>query len=340
MKIMKYVFELLAELEDVGIDAIFDSEKPPVSVLISEILEYQAMLKDHDVNNRLLEELVFKYAAAEKKLKQLNRELIWQQNRIQEDLDAAADIQKSLLPQKMNIAAQMEVAWYFEPCDKIGGDIFNMIQLDDDHWVIYILDVSGHGVPAAMVTVSVSQLMQLHTGFLIKRSTESASNSLIMSPAEVMNALDQEFPFDRFNNFFTINYLVLDTKTGLFTYANAGHPKPVILRKNGLLEELTVSGPPIGTRDFRLNDDETFFKEERIQIYSGDKVILYTDGLVEYYDENDEFYGNRQFYEALMAIKEKPVNDIVNHVIKSLKAFGNNAKTADDITLLGFEVKQ
>ena len=318
----------------------FDSEKPPVSVLINEILEYQAMLKDHDVNNRLLEELVFKYAAAEKKLKQLNRELIWQQNRIQEDLDAAADIQKSLLPQKMNIAAQMDVAWYFEPCDKIGGDIFNMIQLDDDHWIIYILDVSGHGVPAAMVTVSVSQLMQLHTGFLLKRSTESASDSQIMSPAEVLNALDQEFPFDRFNNFFTINYLVLDTKTGLFTYANAGHPKPVILRKNGLLEELTVSGPPIGTRDFRLNDTEIFFKEEQVQIYPGDKVILYTDGLVEYYDENDEFYGNRQFYETLMAIKEKPVNDIVNHVIKSLKAFGNNAKTADDITLLGFEVRQ
>jgi sigma-B regulation protein RsbU (phosphoserine phosphatase) len=240
----------------------------------------------------------------------------------------------------MNIAAQMEVAWYFEPCDKIGGDIFNMIQLDDDHWVIYILDVSGHGVPAAMVTVSVSQLMQLHTGFLIKRSTESSSDNQIMSPAEVLNALDQEFPFDRFNNFFTINYLVLDTKTGIFTYANAGHPKPVILRKNGLLEDLTVSGPPIGTRDFRLNDNETFFKEERVQIYPGDKVILYTDGLVEYYDENDQFYGNRQFYKALMELKEKPVNEIVNQVIKSLKAFGNNAKTADDITLLGFEVKQ
>jgi sigma-B regulation protein RsbU (phosphoserine phosphatase) len=304
------------------------------------ILECQAMLKDHDVNNKLLEELVFKYAAAEKKLKQLNRELIWQQNRIQEDLDAAADIQKSLLPQRTNIIEQMDVAWYFEPCDKIGGDIFNMIQLDNDYWVIYMLDVSGHGVPAAMVTVSVSQLMQLHTGFLINRSTESAPGRQAMSPVEVLSALDQEFPFDRFNNFFTINYFVLNAKTGLVNYANAGHPKPVILRKKGLFEELTTSGPPIGTRDFRLTDEEIVFKEEQIQIYPGDKVILYTDGLVEYYDENYEFYGNKRFYDTLKEHKKKPVSDIVKTVIKSLKAFGNNVKTADDITLLGFELKQ
>jgi len=317
----------------------FTSKNTPVSVFINELLECQAMLKDHDVNNKLLEELVFKYAAAEKKLKRLNRELIWQQNRIQEDLDAAADIQKSLLPQKTNITEQMDVAWYFEPCDKIGGDIFNMIQLDDDHWAIYMLDVSGHGVPAAMVTVSVSQLMQLHTGFLIKKSTGSAYDSQIMSPVEVLNALDQEFSFDRFNNFFTINYFVLNTKTGQFNYANAGHPKSVILRKNGLFEELTESGPAIGTLNFRPVENEIFFKEEQFQIYPGDKVVLYTDGLVEYFNEDAEFYGIKRFYDTLIQLNQKPVSEIVNTLIKSLKAFGNNAKTADDITLLVFELK-
>ena len=318
----------------------YDSEKPPVSVLINELLECQAMLKDHDVNNKLLEELVFKYAAAEKKLKQLIRELIWQQNRIQEDLDAAADIQKSLLPQKTNIIEQMDVAWYFEPCDKIGGDIFNMIQLDNDYWVIYMLDVSGHGVPAAMVTVSVSQLMQLHTGILINKRADSSSDSKIMSPVEVLNDLEQEFPFDRFNNFFTINYFILNTENGILNYANAGHPKPVILRKNGGFEELASGGPPIGTRSLRLQDDQVVFKEEQIQIYPGDKVILYTDGLVEYYNENDEFYGNDRFYNRLRELQGKPVSDIVNASIKSLKVFGNNRKPADDITLLGFEIKQ
>ena len=159
-----------------------DLETPPVSLLINEILECRARLKDHEVNNELLEQLVFKYAAVEKDLNELNRELIWQQKRIQDDLDAAADIQKSLLPQKTNISEHVDVAWYFEPCDKIGGDIFNMIKLDDDHLVIYMLDVSGHGVPAAMVTVSVSQLMQMHNGFLIQEGAGPSTENKIMSP--------------------------------------------------------------------------------------------------------------------------------------------------------------
>jgi sigma-B regulation protein RsbU (phosphoserine phosphatase) len=296
------------------------------------------MVKDHEVNNQLLEELVFKYVAAEKRLKQLNRDLLWQQKRIQQDLDAAADIQKSLLPHNTNIVERADVAWFFEPCDKIGGDIFNMIQLDNDHWVIYMLDVSGHGVPAAMVTVSVSQLMQLHTGFLMQKEPGSSSETNIKSPVEVLDALDREFPFDRFSNFFTINYFILNTSNGILNYANAGHPKPVILRKKGTLEELEYSGPPIGIRSLNLNADQIFFNEEQIQISPGDKVILYTDGLVEYYNENEEIYGHDRFLSRLMELKGESVKDIVNESIKSLKAFGKNKKPADDITLLGFEL--
>jgi sigma-B regulation protein RsbU (phosphoserine phosphatase) len=315
-------------------------EKPAVSMLINELLEARAQLKDHEVNNQLLEELVFKYAEAEKQLKQLNRDLLWQQKRIQQDLDAAADIQRSLLPHETNMAAHADVAWFFEPCDKIGGDIFNMIQLDEDHWAIYMLDVSGHGVPAAMVTVSVSQLMQLHSGILMQSGTGTSPQVKIRSPAEVLNTLDREFPFDRFNNFFTINYFVLNTVNGDLNYANAGHPKPVILRQNGTLENLESNGPPIGISSLNLNDDPITFDDEHAHISPGDKVILYTDGLVEYYNENEAFYGIDRFHSRLLELNGKSVKDIVNESIKSLKAFGKNRRPADDITLLCFELMQ
>ena len=314
------------------------SQAPPVSLLINELLEAWAQVKDHEVNNELLEELVFKYVEAEKQLKQLNRDLLWQQKRIQQDLDAAADIQKSLLPHNTNIVDRADVAWFFEPCDKIGGDIFNMIQLDDDRWAIYMLDVSGHGVPAAMVTVSVSQLMQLHTGFLVQRNPESSTELNIKSPVEVLNALDREFPFDRFNNFFTINYFILNTTNGKISYANAGHPKPVILRNNGTLEELESNGPPIGIRSLNLNDAQISFDEKQARISPGERVILYTDGLVEYYNEKKEFYGNNRFHSRLLELNGESIKDTINESIKSLKAFGNNKKPADDITLLGFEL--
>ena len=314
------------------------SEAPPVSLLINELLEAWAQVKDHEVNNELLEELVFKYAEAEKQLKTLNRDLLWQQKRIQQDLDAAVDIQKSLLPHNSNIVDRADVAWFFEPCDKIGGDIFNMIQLDEDHWAIYMLDVSGHGVPAAMVTVSVSQLMQLHSGFLMQRGPGSSPEVNIKSPVEVLNALDREFPFERFNNFFTINYFILNTSNGNLNYANAGHPKPLILRKNGTLEELESTGPPIGIRSLNLSDDRITFDEEQAQVSPGDKVILYTDGLVEYFNEHEEFYGNDRFQNRLLELNGAAIKDIINESIKSLKDFGKNKKPADDITLLGFEL--
>jgi sigma-B regulation protein RsbU (phosphoserine phosphatase) len=111
-------------------------------LLLKQALEYWASLKDNGINNQLLQDLVFKYSVAEKKLKQLNQELLDKQKRLDEDLVAAAEIQKSLLPQKIDSAENLEVAWEFEPCEHMGGDIFNMFQLDDDHWGIYMLDVS------------------------------------------------------------------------------------------------------------------------------------------------------------------------------------------------------
>lgn len=93
-----------------------------------------------------------------KKLIRANQELLKKQELIEEDLRAAAGIQQSLLPSRPPDVDVVDVAWRFLPCQRIGGDIFNVIQLDEDHLAIYMLDVSGHGVPSAMVAVSVSHI--------------------------------------------------------------------------------------------------------------------------------------------------------------------------------------
>jgi serine phosphatase RsbU (regulator of sigma subunit) len=146
-----------------------ETKTPQLAALTYQLLEFWATTKDFEIDNKLLQELVFKYAVSEKKLKALNKELTWRQQRIEEDLAAAAEIQKSLLPQKIDSIDHLAVAWKFQPCHKIGGDIFNMAQLDDDHWGIYMLDVSGHGVPAAMVAVSVFQNLHPQTGRILMK---------------------------------------------------------------------------------------------------------------------------------------------------------------------------
>ena len=319
-----------------------DIKNPQNAPLLKQVLEYWASLKDSVINNQLLQELVFKYSAAEKKLKQLNRELLEKQKRLDEDLAAAAQIQKSLLPLNLDSAENLEVAWEFEPCEHMGGDIFNLFQLDEDHWGIYMLDVSGHGVQAAMVTVSVSQFLQPNSGHLFKRRAGKQSQTRqLRTPAEVLAALDREFPFERFNNFFTITYMIINTRTGELRYSNAGHPHSIVLRKDGKMELLQSGGPAIGIGDLPLlRGQENRYAEGRPHLAPGDKLFIYTDGIVDYQNPKGEFYGTDRFYQTLEALQGESVQGIVEKAIRSLIDFGNNAEPLDDITLLGLEFKK
>ena len=301
--------------------------------LMKALLEYSANEKENDINKRLLRELITKYALAEKQLRSLNNELIEKDQRIDIDLKAAAEIQKSLLPQTTFLVNNLDIAWKFEPCEHMGGDIFNIFLMDAEHLGIYMLDVSGHGVPAAMVTVSVSQFLQQNSIQLLK-------NSSFMAPAEVLNALEKEFPFERFNNFFTITYFIINTKNGDTIYSNAGHPSPILLRKNETLELLKKGGPTIGLGDFDAIDDRKIgFKEGKLKIKHGDKLFIYTDGIVEYQNDKEELYGEGRFYKSLKKQENESVQNMIDQCIKSLMEFGNNTSPQDDITLLGLRLK-
>lgn len=316
-----------------------DVKTPQLSELTFQLLEFWATTQDYEIDNQLLRDLVFRYAASEKKLNALNNELIWRQERIEEDLAAAADIQRSLLPQKVDSINHLAVAWKFKPCEKIGGDIFNMAQLDDSHWGIYMLDVSGHGVPAAMVAVSVFQNLHPQTGRILMKSGGSQQVRAFRSPAKVLEKLDLEYTFDRFNNFFTINYVILNAASGNFTCSSAGHPPPIIIRRNGSLDVMASGSPPIGTRDLRLVDEQITFPEEKMKLSSGDKLILYTDGVFEYQNHQCEFYGNEQFHQKLIELKDRSVTDLLDMLFQALMEFGNGTEPKDDISLLGVEFR-
>jgi len=307
---------------------------------VRQLLECRARLKDSKINNRLLHELVFKYSELEKKLQTLNRELTVKQDRIEQDLSAAARIQRSLLPKKLDYPEGLEVAWKFKPCEKIGGDIFNLIQLDNEQWAIYMIDVAGHGVPAAMVAVSVFQYLQPQSDSLMMSSDENLKTQRVKRPAQVLEFLDQVFTFERFDTFFTMNYVIINPKTGRLTSSSAGHPPPIILHRDGTLQLLRKGGRPLGTIDMRFSDDEPIiYEEEQEQLCPGDKLIFYTDGVNEYQNAKGEFYGNDRFYSRLKELKDQPVDRLVESVFKSLMVFGNNAEPKDDVSLLGIELK-
>ena len=162
----------------------------------------------------------------------------------------------------------------------------------------------------------------------------------VRQPAQVLEFLDKEFTFERFDNFFTMNYVIINAKTGRLTSSSAGHPPPIIVRKDGTLQLLKKGGRPLGTIDLLLSEDEPIvYEEEHEQLFPGDKLIFYTDGVNEYQNAKGQFYGNNRFFSRLKELKDQPVDGLVETVFKSLMAFGNNTDPKDDVSLLGVELK-
>ncbi len=258
-----------------------------------------------------------------------NRELVDKQQRLDEDLQAAAGIQQSLLPKLLPTTAAFDMAWKYIPSEAIGGDIFNVFPLDGDgeRLAFYMIDVSGHGVPSALVTVSVSQSLQPLSGRIIKNKNN------IASPGEVLTALDQEYPIERFDKYFTMVYGILDAGEGVLTYSSAGHPPPVHLHERSPYDLLDKGGPIIGL------GGRVPFEEGAVSLTQGDKVILYTDGVSECQDAQGSFYGEQRFYQLLETMKKKPIAVMMEEIVKDIGTFLSGVKPRDDITILGIEYR-
>jgi len=256
-----------------------------------------------------------------------NRQLLEEQQRLKADLRAAAEIQRALIPRPQLRVPGIRTAWVFEPCATVGGDIFNVRPLDDEHVSFYVLDVNGHGVPAAMVSVSASQSLAPGSGLVVQR--HAGGRPTITAPVDVLAELDREYPIGRFDHYFTISYLVLHLPTGLLRYSTAAHPLPVLMGPGGALRLLEEGGPVIGLGDM-------IFDAGQVALAVGDRVFLYTDGIVEHSEPDGPQFGTEALYAALRRTREQPLEDACEAIRAEVHAFAA-AAPADDISLLAFE---
>jgi len=257
-------------------------------------------------------------------IEQQKIELINKQKQLDRDLESAAAIQQSLLPARSPIIDNIRIAWKFEPCEQIGGDIFNIHHMDEGKVGLYMLDVCGHGVPAALISVAVSQFLNSGDGLL-------GNNCELVSPDIVLDKLNRAFPFERFDSFFSIICMTIDLHQGLLTYSCAGHPPPVLARSDGALQILDHRGPSIGF------GGENPIGQQTIQMQTGDKILLYTDGLLESRNTKEKFYGKSRFYDVLKKHHHDPIQTMVDAVYANLNEFRQRTKPDDDISILGVE---
>lgn len=263
-------------------------------------------------------------------LREANRDLSDKQRRLNDDLKAAAAIQRTLLPSHAPTTNRVTAAWRFLPCEQNAGDLFGFNQLTPDELAFHVTDVSGHGVPAAMMTVALSQSLATDNGRTLLPADDAAPARSV-APAQVLRHLDAEYPIERFERHFTIAYMLLDLSTGSLRYSRAGHPMPFILRRDGSLEELPAGGTIIG-----LGGAVPFDEGECI-LQTGDRVFLYTDGIPEATNPDGSFFGEERMYRVLREAAQRPLDDACGALIEAVERFAGTRDFDDDVTLFAIQ---
>ena len=297
-----------------------DGHEFPLELSISVI-----ELEDEILFSAVLRDIT-KRKLFERQMEDMNTMLIEKQIKLGEDLTAAAQIQKALLPQEPPDIPDLTLAWRFKPSTYVSGDIFNYFFLDKETIAIYLLDVSGHGVPAAMIALSVSQLLHPNSYFVKQAHVDG-----VFSPGRLLELLDDEFPIERFEKHFTIVFLTLNTTTGRIRYSNAGHPYPVHCGVDGGCADLEHGGSIIGLGNLIP------FAEGTLQLEKGERIYLFTDGAVERESQTDEQFGLPRLKTLIDQSAHTPLDEAVDIIYKAVLKFDPKKAPNDDVTFVAIE---
>ncbi len=267
-------------------------------------------------------------------LEDANSRLTRVNDRMSHDLQAAARIQKTFLPVEDQSIPGMQLSWCYRPCDELAGDGLNIIPLGAGRVGLYILDVSGHGVSAALLSVTLSRLLSspLDPSSILVRDRTVLELPELTPPAEVADRLNRLFPFDNaIQQFVTLVYGILDVKTGDFRYVSAGHPGPLLLPAKGPPVILESQSYPIG-----LGEDP--YHEQYLRLAPGDRLFLYSDGGPEAMNSTGELFGDARLVAAISLQREQPLHAGVSDLLAQFEGWRGPGSAKDDISILAVEV--
>jgi serine phosphatase RsbU (regulator of sigma subunit) len=251
----------------------------------------------------------------ELRLKQFREEL---RNRTKEwisEIALANELQKSLLPRNISGDLPINFAHRYLPHAYIGGDFFDIIRFDEKRVGIIIADVSGHGTAAAFITAMFKSAL-LH--FAEKED----------SPARLLLRLNDEFNDHIRGHYITAFYAMINIENMSCTYCNAGHPRQLLIHSNGRIEELKPSGFFIGM--FK----DIMFEDRVITLVPGDRLIFFTDGVIEVKNNHDEPFGLKNLKKYIKRGINETIIHLSNQIIDKVIMHMKDNRLPDDLTLL------
>jgi sigma-B regulation protein RsbU (phosphoserine phosphatase) len=254
--------------------------------------------------------------------KAMQSKILEQNRKLKDDLDIARKLQSSMLPKEYS-TNRFSFSYLYQPCENLGGDFIDIFQVDDDHTGIYIADVSGHGVAASMLTV-----------FL-----RSSIHRRLLSPAEVLRDLFRKFNESGFDTetYITVFYAILDNKNNTLTYSNAGHGVAPLLISEESCRPLNVSGIPISNW---INTP--VYEDYSLKTLKGDRLFLFTDGLVEIRNNKNEAFGEKRLTEYMKTAGHTPPDLLFKKLFNNIMSFSglkDSSMLKDDLTIAMLEVK-
>jgi phosphoserine phosphatase RsbU/P len=214
----------------------------------------------------------------------------------------------------------------------------NILRLDEDYLGLYVLDVSNHGVPAALLAVTLSRLLTplMYQSHLLKEPCDNGKGYRIVPPCEGGSQLNRQFPMDSANGqYFTLLYGVLDLTTAEFTYVQAGHPGPAVLEgSSGSAAVLDGSGLPIGFVE------DTTYSQWRQPLALNDRLYIYSDGVIEACSPAGEQFGEARFLEAIESSADAPLKESLALIEERLEAWCGSVGFKDDVSLLALQIRE
>lgn len=257
------------------------------------------------------------------RLHQLTQELRQQKRQVEAELAEAESYVRSLLP--TNQVEKIPIQSKFVPSQQLGGDCYDYYWLDPDYLVIYLLDVSGHGLGSALLSTSVLNVLR----------SQSLPDVSFYRPEKVLRALNETFPMeDQNQKYFTIWYGVLNCANRQLLYASAGHPPAVLVsvddQQRVSSRRLGASGMPVGMLP------DTQYSWQRCHIPPHSRLYLFSDGLYEVQQSNQEYIGLDNFIDLLTTTTPEQG---VDHILQSVLDRQITAQALDDMSLMVLDIE-
>ncbi len=254
-------------------------------------------------------------------LKAAQAQLI-EKERLERELQLAADIQLSILPDDLPETDDFDFGGCMLPARQVGGDFYDVFNLKNDQIGVVIGDVADKGVPSAIFMARAHALIM-------------AEADISSSPGDVMQAVNRHITrLQKSTQFVTVLYGILDLKTRVFNYARAGHEPPLLLNPNGTVERLQYSsGMALGLWD------KVTLDERSVTLPVGCTLLLYTDGLTDCRNPQGETFGLENIKQKMSDLKNSNAQNLCDDLLSTLKKYQDGSKQDDDVTMVAIRAR-